>query len=123
MPAPKQENVVDLEWHGDALVVVARGAVETLNWTLVEEAADIILDPIRERAAPLVVIDLTEVSYFGSVFMAMLLKCQRIVKPRGGVLVLCGLNDLARDLLHTTALDTLWPIYDTRAEALDAIGA
>lgn len=123
MPAPPQENVVELEWHGDALVVVAKGGVERLNWALVEEAADIVLDPIRDQAAPLVVFDLSQVTYFGSVFMALLLKCQRLVKPRGGVLVLCGLSDLARDLLHTTALDTLWPIYDTRAEALEAIGA
>ncbi len=121
--ALEDENVVDLEWHGDALVVVARGAVETLNWALVQEAADIVLDPLRETPSPLVVFDMSDVKYFGSVFMALLLKCQRIGKPRGGLVVLCGLNDLAKDLLHTTALDTLWPIYDTRAEALEAIGA
>ena len=57
------------------------------------------------------------------VFLALLLKCQKQVKPRGGVMVLCELNDLARDLLHTTALDTLWPIYDTLSEALESIGA
>ncbi|MCA9033337.1 MAG: STAS domain-containing protein, partial [Planctomycetaceae bacterium] len=84
----ENENVVDLEWHGDALVVVARGAVETLNWALVEEAADIVLDPLRETPSPLVVFDMSDVKYFGSVFMALLLKCQRIVKPRGGLLVL-----------------------------------
>ena len=118
-----QQNVVDLEWHGDALVVVARGGVESLRWALIEEAADIILDPLRHQHSPLVVFDMSEVKYFGSVFMALLVKCQRMIRPRGGVMVLCGLSDLARDLLHTTALDTLWPIYDTRAEALEAIGA
>jgi anti-anti-sigma factor len=122
-PSSPQQNVVDLEWHGDALVVVCRGAVESLKWSLIEDAADIILEPMREQNTPLVVFDMSEVKYFGSVFMALLVKCQRIVKPRGGVMVLCGLNDLAKDLLHTTALDTLWPIYDTRAQALEAIGA
>lgn len=117
-------SAIDLEWHGDALVVVVKGEVEDLDWTLVEQAADIILDPLRgSMAPPLVVFDLSEVRYFGSVFLALLLKCQKLIKPRGGVLVLCSLSDLARDLLHTTALDTLWPIYDTRGEALEAIGA
>ncbi|MCA9088513.1 MAG: STAS domain-containing protein [Planctomycetaceae bacterium] len=116
-------SVIDLEWHGDALVVVVKGAVESLDWTLIDNAAVIILDPIREMQSPLIVFDLGQVRYFGSVFLALLLKCQKQVKPRGGVMVLCELNDLARDLLHTTALDTLWPIYDTRSEALESIGA
>ena len=127
VPSEKATNmdasVINLEWHGDALVVVASGGVETLKWDLVEQAADIVLDPIREQKAPMVVFDLTNVSYFGSVFMALLVRCHKLVRTRGGVMVLCGVHPLARDLLHTTALDTLWAIYDTREEALDAIGA
>lgn len=120
---PTDTNAIDLEWHGDALVVVANGAVENLGWEIVEQAADIVLDPIREQKAPMVVFDLSGVSYFGSVFMAMLVRCHKLVKTRGGVMVLCGLHPLARDLLHITALDTLWPIYETREQALEAIGA
>lgn len=116
-------DVINLEWHGDALVVVANGAVEDLRWDIIEQAADIVLDPIREQKAPMVVFDLSQVSYFGSVFMAMLIRCHKLVKMRGGVMVLCGLHPLARDLLHMTALDTLWAIYETREQALEAIGA
>jgi len=43
------------------------------------------------------------------------------VKSRGGELVLCGASELARELLRVTSLDTLWAIYDTREEALDAV--
>lgn len=118
-----EASVIKLEWHGDALVVVASGGVESLKWEIVEQAADIVLEPIREQKAPMVVFDLSDVSYFGSVFMALLIRCHKLVRMRGGVLVLCGVHSLARDLLHTTALDTLWAIYDTREEALDAIGA
>lgn len=118
-----ERSVISLEWHGDALVVVAAGGVETLKWDLVEQAADIVLDPIREQKAPMVVFDLTQVSYFGSVFMALLVRCHKLVRMRGGVMVLCGVHRLARELLHTTALDTLWAIYETRDEALEAIGA
>jgi anti-anti-sigma factor len=116
-------NVIKLEWHGEALVVVASGGVESLKWEIVEQAADIVLEPIREQKAPMVVFDLSEVSYFGSVFMALLVRCHKLVRMRGGVMVLCGVHQLARDLLHTTALDTLWALYDTREEALEAIGA
>ena len=115
-------NVVSLEWHGDALIVVATGGVESLRWEIVEQAAGIVLDPIREQKAPMVIFDLTQVTYFGSVFMALLVRCHKLVRIQGGVMVLCGVHPLARDLLHTTALDTLWAIYDTREQALDALG-
>ncbi len=117
------QNAIDLEWHGDALVVIASGAVETLNWDIVEQAADIVLDPLQEQKAPMVVFDMSHVSYFGSVFLALLIRCHKLVRTRGGVMVLCGLHTLARELLHTTSLDTLWAIYDTREEALESIGA
>ena len=61
--------------------------------------------------------------YFGSVFLAVLLRCHKLVKSRGGDLVLCGVSSVVRELLRITALDTLWAIYDSREEALDALSA
>jgi anti-sigma B factor antagonist len=69
------------------------------------------------------VFDLTEVTYFGSVFLALLLRCHKLVKSRGGELVLCGASKLATELLRITALDTLWAIYDTQEEAIVALAA
>lgn len=115
-------DAITLQWHGDALVVIASGGVESLKWEIVEQAADIVLEPIREQKAPIVVFDLSKVSYFGSVFLALLVRCHKLVKTQGGVMVLCGVQRLARELLQTTALDTLWAIYDTREEAIEAIG-
>ena len=114
-------NVITLEWHGEILVVVASGGVESLRWDIIEQAAEIVLEPIREQQAPLVIFDLSQVSYFGSVFMALLVRCHKLVKMSGGIMVLCGVHRLARELLHTTALDTLWAIYDDRQQALEAI--
>lgn len=122
-PVNDDADMIRLEWHGDALVVVATGAVESLQWELVEQVADIVLEPLQDQTPPLVVFDLSDVSYFGSVFLALLLRCHKLIKIRGGVLVLCGVNKHARDLFRITALDTLWAIYDTREQALEEIGA
>jgi len=116
-------NAIDLEWHGEALVVVVNGAVESLRWDVVEQAADIILDPLDDQKAPMVIFDLTDVSYFGSVFLALLVRCHKLVRTQSGVMALCGMNNEARELLHITSLDTLWPVYDSRADALSSIGA
>lgn len=112
-----------LEWHGGTVVIIPASNVESMSWDLIEQAAQIVMAPIQDQEIPMVVVDLGEVTYFGSVFLALLLRCHKFVKSRGGELVLCGASDMASELLRVTALDTLWAIYDTREEALDAIGS
>jgi anti-anti-sigma regulatory factor len=61
------------------------------------------------------------VRYFGSAFITFLLRCHLPVKQTGGELVLAGVSARIRELLRTTQLDTLWALYDTRAEAIEAL--
>ncbi len=110
-----------LEWHNEVVVVTPASNIESMNWDLIEQAADLIMAPLKEQPVPLVIIDLSEVGYFGSVFLALLLRCHKFVKSRGGELVLCGASNMAIELLRITALDTLWAIYETREQALDAL--
>jgi anti-anti-sigma factor len=116
-------NDFRIEKHGEALVIAPRGSVESLQWAAVEEAAEVTLAPLRHQQAPLVVFDLSELNYFGSVFLALLLRCHKLVRSQGGELVIASPSPASRELLRLTALDTLWAIYDTRHEALEAIGA
>jgi anti-anti-sigma factor len=82
-----------------------------------------VLAPLRADPAAGLVIDLSQVSYFGSVFLSFLLRCHMLVKKHGSEVVLAGASERARELLHLTALDTLWALYNTRAEAVEALGA
>jgi len=113
----------ELKWYGNTVLITPASDIEDLKWDLVEQAAEIVMSPMREQEVPMVIFDLSEVSYFGSVFLALLLRCHKLVKSRGGELVICGASDLAVELLRITALDTLWAIYDSRKEALEAVGA
>ena len=113
----------ELRWQGSCIVVIPAASVETMRWDLIEPAAAIILGPLKELKVPMVVFDLSNVAYFGSVFLALLLRCHKLVKSRGGELVLCGPSAMARELLRVTSLDTLWAIYDSREEALTALAA
>ena len=110
-----------LEWNGDAVVITPAANVESMDWSLIEQAADVVMAPLKNQQLPIVIFDLSQVGYFGSVFLALLLRCHKFVRSRGGELVLCGASERAKELLHITALDTLWAIYDTREEALDAV--
>jgi len=110
-----------LEWHANTVVITPANNVESMRWDLIEQAADIVMEPLRQQEVPMVVVDLSDVSYFGSVFLALLLRCHKFVKSRGGELVLCGASKMASELLRVTALDTLWAIYDSREDALEAL--
>lgn len=112
-----------VKWHSGTLIVIPGGDIESMKWDLIEQAADVVMGPIEETEVPLVIFDLSEVDYFGSVFLSLMLRCHKAVKPRGGELVLCGASPMATELLQVTALDTLWAIYSTREEAIEALAS
>ena len=112
-----------LDFHGNAVVITPADGIEEMRWDLIEQAAEIVMEPLDGMSVPLIVFDLGHVGYFGSVFLALMLRCHKFVKSRGGEMVLCGASDTARELLRVTALDTIWAIYGTQDEALVAIGA
>lgn len=105
------------------MLITPTGNVESMRWDLIEQAAEIVMEPLKDQEVPAVVFNLGEVSYFGSVFLALLLRCHKFVKSRGGDLVLCNASKMATELLRITALDTLWAIYDTKDEALEAVAS
>ena len=118
---PKSKEDFQLDWHGNTVLITPASNVESMRWDLIEQAAEVVMTPLRDQEIPMVVFDLSDVSYFGSVFLALLLRCHKFVKSRGGELVLCGASKMALELLRVTALDTLWAIYETRDEALAAL--
>jgi anti-anti-sigma factor len=108
--------------HGDIAVVVPSPQIEHLPETLLQPAAQMVLAPLKEDPPNQIIVDLSGVGYFGSSFITFLLRCHEIVKNRGSELSLSGVNPQIRELLRTTNLDTLWALYDTASEAIDALG-
>jgi anti-anti-sigma factor len=111
-----------IERHGDIAVIIPSPEVESMEETLIEQAAHMVVNTLQEDPPAGIVIDLSKVSYFGSVFLSFLLRCHTRAKKQGSEIVLAGVSERARELLHLTALDTLWALYETRAEALEALG-
>src|SRR5437868_10012538 len=118
----QQGGSFSVERHGDIAVITPASEVESMPENLIQQAAEIVLVPLRKDPPAGLVIDLSQVKFFGSVFISFLLKCHMLVKKHGSEVVLAGASDRIRELLHLTALDTLWALYNTRAEALQALG-
>src|SRR6266403_1906565 len=117
-----QSESFRVERHGDIAVIIPSPEVESMPENLIQQAAQMVLAPLRADPPACLVIDLSQVRFFGSVVISFLLKCHMLVKKHGSEVVLAGASDRIRELLHLTALDTLWALYSTRAEALEALG-
>jgi anti-anti-sigma factor len=123
MPAESAQSQSFLvERHGEIAVVIPSPEVESMHEVLIEQAAKMVVNSLKEDPPAGIVVDLSKVSYFGSVFLSFLLRCHTLAKKHGSEIVLAGTSERTRELLHLTSLDTLWAIYTTRAEALGALG-
>lgn len=116
------EPYLSFRRHGEIAVVEVSAAIEDLPSSAIETAAQIVLSPLKANPPSNVIVDLSRVKFFTSEFISFLLRCHVIVKKHHGELVLAGVSDAVRELLRQTALDTLWAIYTSRQQALDALG-
>ncbi len=121
MSTTPSQDAFTIERRGDLTVVSALPALESIGFGLEEQAADMIFNPLRKDPEPLIVFDLSQVDYFGSVFLGVLLRCWKLVQAKGGTMALSGVSIRARELLHLTSLDFVWPIYADRREAVEAL--
>ena len=103
-------------------MVVPSPEIEQLPENLLQPAASMVLATLRDDPPSNLIVDLSAVRFFGSSFITFLLRCHPLAKQQGSELVLAGVNPRIRELLKTTALDTMWALYDDRQEALDALG-
>ena len=120
---PTQAQSFSIERHGEIAIITPSPEVEKMPENLMEQVAKIVLAPLRTDPPAALIFDLSRVDYVGSVFLSFLLRCHKRVKEHGSDVVVAGASPRARDLLHMTALDTLWALYDTREEALAALSA
>lgn len=115
------EDAFTIERHGDLTVITATPALERLEFGLEEHAAQLILNPLKRQENPLIVFDLSRVDYFGSMFLALLIRCWKLAISQGGSMALSGVTQRTRELLRVTSLDIVLPIYETKHEAMEAL--
>ncbi len=97
---------------------------DNLDEKLLDEVKDIILDAANAADPPLIVLDLSNVSFFGSSFIEVLFRIwNRVNGQEGGKFGICGLTPYCKEVLEVTHLDRLWGIFETKAEALSAVSS
>jgi anti-anti-sigma factor len=112
-----------IEKHGEATVILTSRLLETMEPSLLEGASSLLIDALKREACPQVVVDLSQLEYFGSAFLALLIRCWKLATMRGGTMALSGVSDRVKELLHVTSLDMVWPMYGDLREAINALQA
>jgi anti-sigma B factor antagonist len=105
------------EVGGDSYVIALSGEVDLYT---APEFKQQLLDVIG-RGAKHVVVDLTETTFIDSTTLGVLVGGVKRLRPEGGkVSLVCSDRNITK-IFEITGLNKVFPIYDTRAEALDGI--
>jgi anti-anti-sigma factor len=124
MTTPMQSDLsIPIERHGSIAVVFPSPEAAALLEQPLEQAAISALAPIGGMPPTGIVMDLTRMDYFGSRFIGFLIRCHKLIKNSGGQMVVAGASGRIRELLRLSALDRVWPFYEDRAKAVQALTA
>jgi anti-anti-sigma factor len=117
------DNPFVIERNGEMAIITPSPEVERLPETMLEQAAMMVLGTLKVDPPSVLIFDLSKVDFVGSMFLTFLLRCHKRVKEHNSDVEVCiaGASAKAKELLHMTALDTLWPLYNTRKEAIAAL--
>lgn len=114
-----QAEFFQLQRRGDVVIMLPLPNIEDMVESLIDPSAKLVLQPLLTNPPSGLVVDLSQVDYFGSLFVRFLLRCHEFLQGQGIEMVLAGVSEKCRELLHVMNLDTLWAIYDTPAEAVE----
>jgi anti-anti-sigma factor len=65
-----------------------------------------------------VVVDLSAMPHFGSVVLEWIVSLWKLLRAHDGTLVLHGASEVGREVLQLVRFDKIWPIAETREDAL-----
>jgi anti-anti-sigma factor len=110
--------VVGRDVRPEAVVVRARGEVDSSTASEFTAQLNAALDEAANQASRLLIIDLQDLTYFGSAGLNAVLDCHRQGLKAGTPVRLVADNGLVVRPIEVTNLDSVLDLYPTLAEAL-----
>jgi anti-anti-sigma factor len=95
----------------------------SLDGAKLAQARRLLLGLANQPGPPHLIVDLSEVHYFGAGLIGIVVSAWDELKKQGRQLVLCGLNAYCARLFHTLHLYSLFAIHPTLQAALGEIEA
>lgn len=111
-------NVLKVERDGVTIVVTPVADLRESEIKSLQDEFQAVLDILADGAVKNVVMDFEQTDYYGSTALGFFVKVWKRVRCAGGRMAFCGVSKHEQQILEITNLNTLWPIYGTRDEAL-----
>ena len=109
------------EQSNGVTIAMIGAELDTIDENALARASKFLLGLAADEQMTKLVIDLSETTFFGSGLLAIILRVYSRLQTRKGRIALCGLRPHCREVLATTRLDTLWPVYETRTQAIAGV--
>src|SRR4051794_2744150 len=113
MPVPSTSAVsAPVVTREQGVTVIAPGPeYEHLPDLHIDELKALFLEIGTQAEPPLVVLDLSQLRFFGSAFIEVMFRVWHQVNGRGGKFALAGLTAYCREVVEITHLDRLWGVF------------
>lgn len=106
-----------------AMIVELLGIVSSLADDSITRELDTIRQRFRTSGCHAIVIDFGQVAYFGSSMLEAIRALWNDLVPHKGRLILCNASEVGREILQIAKFDHLWPLVETRDQALQLLQA
>lgn len=110
--------VVDVEHEGSTLIASVEGRVDGSNarkfHTTLEESIS--------RDDDRVVLDLEKLRYLSSAGLRVILMTAKMLQGRKAKFAVCGLSASIKEVFEISGFDKIISVYDSRSEAVIAVG-
>jgi anti-sigma B factor antagonist len=113
-------NDFQIEQVDDAIVITPGPRISSLDNNYLAERRTALVEVIRNSPESTVIVDFSRVGYFGSLLLDTLCVVWKQARERSGTMSLCNLTDVSKEILNKSRLNSLWPVFSSRQEALDA---
>ena len=103
------------------MFVAPRRNISSLAEEQVRAEWDGIVASVEQPEVHHVVFDFHHVQYFGSSMLEAMLFLWKILQREQGRMAICQVSATAKDILRLSKFDTIWPVCETRNDALDIV--
>jgi anti-anti-sigma factor len=120
-------TVFEFEHHGNILVVIAHGPFMEFRDNDIRNAYNDAFRLLSEPGTRHLLVDFSQLDYFGSTFVGVLIRLARRARANSGQTALCCLTDNMREMLRTLMLlenprvDFAMQPYPTREAAIKGL--
>ena len=113
------QSTVDISKQDDVTVVALGPEYENLDEERLYGLTDVLLDVAQNVEPPLVVVDLSHTTFFGTAFLGILFRMRNRLKSReGGRFAVSGLTPHCAKVVKVSHLDSVWNTFDARDDAI-----